>query len=224
MDFLWLYMCCPLFQKMDQQLLLEASQCGWWQVRQQNSQQPLLQCGEPVRYIGVVLSGSVDIVFPDFWGNQTIVGRLGPGEEFAEAFFCAEVEKMPVNVVTADAGQVLLLDMNTLKNDTQPIGQKFYAGLMESMVHILARKNTVLAQRIQLLSRRRTREKLFAYLSEQALRCGATTFEIPFNRQQLADYLAVERSALSAQLSQMREEGILLFHRNRFTLLREQEK
>lgn len=144
MDFLWLYMSCPLFQKMDQQLLLEASQCGWWQVRQQNSQQPLLQCGEPVRYIGVVLSGSVDIVFPDFWGNQTIVGRLGPGEEFAEAFFCAEVEKMPVNVVTADAGQVLLLDMNALKNDTQPIGQKFYAGLMESMVHILARKNTVL--------------------------------------------------------------------------------
>ncbi len=175
--------------------------------------------GERSGPMGLVLSGSVHIVQEDFWGRRTILTRIVPGELFGEAFACAGLERLPVSALAAEAAEIILFDYRKIAS---PCARACacHSGLINNMLRILARKNVFLVQKIEHLSRRSTREKLLAYLSARARETGQSNFAIPFNRQELADYLAVDRSAMSSELSRMREEGILEFKRNEFELFK----
>ena len=167
----------------------------------------LLHRGETPRSLGLVLEGGVHIIREDFWGNRSIVGLAGPGEIFAESYALAG-KPLAVSGLAAADGRALFLDAGHLS-------QRLSANLLA----LLAEKNLMLTEKMRHMARRTTREKLLSYLSAQALRAGTAEFDIPLDRQQLADYLAVDRSAMSAVLGRLREEGVLEFRKNHFRLL-----
>ena len=173
----------------------------------------LLRRGDMTRRLGLVLEGSVHIIREDFWGNRSIVGLAGPGEVFAESYALAG-EPLEVSVLAAAPGAALFLEADGLTD----------ARLTANLLHLLARKNLMLTRKMRHMARRTTRDKLLSYLSAQALAAGSSEFDIPMDRQQLADYLAVDRSAMSAALGKLRDEGALTFRKNHFHLLRQGEE
>ena len=171
----------------------------------------LLRRGDVTRRLGLVLEGSVHIIREDFWGNRSIVGLAGPGEVFAESYALAG-EPLEVSVLAAAPGAALFLEADGLTD----------ARLTANLLHLLARKNLMLTRKMRHMARRTTRDKLLSYLSAQALAASSSEFDIPMDRQQLADYLAVDRSAMSAALGKLRDEGVLTFRKNHFRLLGEE--
>ena len=172
----------------------------------------ILRPGERPPGVGVVLSGSARVVREDFWGGRALLSALGPGDLFAEAFVCAGVPSA-VRVEAVQDVQVLFLPAPALLSPP-PGGE----GLPARLLELTARKNLLLNRKIHHLSQRTTRAKVLSYLSWQAELAGSPAFTIPLDRQELADYLAVDRSALSAQLSRLRREGVLEFRRSWFYL------
>ena len=170
----------------------------------------LLRRGGWTDRLGLVLSGTVHILREDFWGSRSIVGLAGPGEIFAESYALAG-EPLEVSVLAASDARVLFLRVETALTGC---GQ-----LTRNLTALLAEKNLTLTRKMRHMARRTTREKLLSYLSAQAARAGGPDFDIPLDRQQLADYLAVDRSAMSAVLGKLREEGVLEFRKNHFRLL-----
>lgn len=210
---------CPLFLGIDQDELSDLLAClGAEQTRCEKGE--YIWCaGETPSQIGVVLSGGIDVIQEDYWGNRAILARAVPGEIFGEAFAFGDPQPLPVSVVASGPAALLLLDFRKILTAC-PGSCSFHTRLIQNMLGILAQKNRMLTEKIKHLVKRSTREKLLSYLSSQAISAGSDSFCIPFNRQELADYLSVERSAMCRELGKLREEGILAFHKSHFTLMR----
>lgn len=187
-------------------------------LRQYNRQDFLFHAGDPAHYLGIVLEGSVTVLQEDFWGNRNIIAKLVCGDLFAEAYACSPKQCMGVSVMTDTGATILYLDALTILSLPHE-GKPSNVLLFRNLLTTLARKNVVLNEKLRHLTQRSTREKLLSYLSEISTQLHQSTFEIPFDRQQLADYLSVNRSALSKELSKLRQEGLLTYHKNQFTLL-----
>ena len=188
-------------------------------VRSYPKNTEILSAGSPATQIGIVLEGSAQVISSDVFGNQTIFGMIEPPDLFAEAFCCSGSPAIPVSVLAVRPTRVLFLTYPGAPTPNQsPADASLHMKLMENMVRVLASKNLMLNEKLRCLSRRSTREKLLAYLSSRARAASSLTFSIPFNRQELADYLCVDRSAMSAELSRLRQEGILDFDRSQFRL------
>ncbi|WP_312940394.1 Crp/Fnr family transcriptional regulator [Oscillibacter sp.] len=202
-------------EETDFELLLSCLQARM--VRYEKGQ-AVFSGGERLREFGVVLTGQVQVIQDDYYGNRSILANIGPGNLFGESFACARVEALPVGVTALDASELLFIDCGRL---TAPCTRAcdFHNRLIQNMLRIVSMKNIALTQKIEFTSQRTTREKLLAYLSAEAQRAGGSRFKIPFNRQELADYLSVERSAMSAELGKLRDSGVLNFHKNEFELL-----
>ena len=177
----------------------------------------ILRSGEPVDNVGLVLSGRVMVIREDYWGNRELVASIDPGNLFAEVFACVPQAEVSVSVIAEDECEVMLLNVHRILN-TCSSSCVFHARLIENLVKALALKNLMMNEKLGHLSRRSTRAKLLSYLSAEAQRQGRSRFSIPFNRQQLADYLSVDRSAMSAELSRMRKEGLVDYSRSYFEL------
>ncbi|OCN04491.1 hypothetical protein A4S06_02435 [Erysipelotrichaceae bacterium MTC7] len=169
--------------------------------------------GESQYAIGFILKGNVTISKLDYWGNRSIVNVLGKGEIFCESFAFSGVDELPVNVVAQKSTNLLFITPEQFID----FGVR-YPQLMKNMMYILASKNVFMTQKMDILTKRKIREKVLAFLSMQAQQQRNYRFTIPFNRNELADYLSVDRSALSAELSKMREEGIIDYHLSEFTI------
>ena len=176
----------------------------------------LLRAGDQAAWAGIILSGEAEVLQEDFWGNRNLLAAVGPGGLFAEAFACAQAVS-PVSVLCKTDGSVLYLDVRAVFSPCEKACAQHRA-LCQNLIRVLAEKNMQLNEKAGFLSQRTTREKLLAYLSAQARRAGSASFCIPFDRQQLADFLSVNRSAMSAELSRMQHEGLLRTDRSRFTL------
>lgn len=209
---------CPLFGGIDAPDTRSLLTCLSARTHHYEKNESVLAAGARISHIGVVLAGSVHIGRDDYWGNHTILAHLGPGELFGEALCCAGVDRAPINVTSVEPTDVMLLDYQKVLTSCSS-ACVFHARLVQNMVRILAQKNVALTQKMEAITQRTTREKLLTYLSQQAKARGKSEFEIPFNRQELADYLAVERSAMSKELSNMQGEGLVRYHKNRFALL-----
>lgn len=178
----------------------------------------ILRIGDSPDSVGLLLDGSVLVVQEDFWGNRNIRARLTKGQVFAEAFACVPDAVMDVSV-TADAdSKVLWLDVRRILH-TCPQACAHHSRVIRNLLTDLAAGSLRTNEKLTHISKRTTREKLLSYLSAEAQRQGASAFSVPFNRQQLADYLSVERSAMSAELSKMQRDGLLRVNRNVFVLL-----
>ena len=175
--------------------------------------------GESTENIGIVLAGAVHVLREDFWGKRNILTRVEPGGLFGEAFACAGVKRLSVSVMAAENSEILFVNCTRVMTSCSS-ACAFHAGLIKNLTLILARRNVMLTQKLEHITQPTTREKLLSYLSEQARMAGSSMFDIPFNREELADYLSVERSAMSAELSKMRKDGLLLYRKNHFELLK----
>ena len=177
----------------------------------------VLRAGDTVRTLGVVLSGSVSVEYRDVWGNNSLLAQIGPGQIFAETYACLPDEPAIVDVAAAEPAEILFVNTERLLHPCTT-GCASHLQLLTNLLSISAHKNLLLSRRISHTTPKTIRGRLRAYLSFEALRQGETSFDISFNRQQLADYLSVDRSALSNELSKMRAEGLLDFRKNHFTL------
>lgn len=209
----------PLFRGISEEERQQMLDCLRAQQQRFAAGAVILLAGDPADRVGVLLEGRAQVIREEFSGNRTILTGLNPGDLFAEAFACAsgEHKTLPVTVLAVAESVVLWMDYRKILRAC-PAGCAFHHRLVENMLAVVADKNLMLNRRIGHLSKRSTREKLLSYLSEQAALHGSAAFSIPFDRQQLADYLCVERSAMSTVLSKLREEGVLEVERNRFRL------
>jgi len=180
--------------------------------------QYLLSEGDHPRHIGVLLSGSADIVKEDAFGRRMILTTVGPLDMFAEALVCAQVQESPVTVQATGSGAVCFLDYGRIVTSCgNACG--FHSRLIQNMLGILARKNLLYNKKMDFLLMKTLREKLSAYLLDQHHAAGSMSFAIPFNREELADFLAVDRSAMSRELGKMKKEGLIDFTKNKFVIL-----
>ncbi len=175
----------------------------------------LLMAGDPLPYVGIVLSGQATVFKTDLLGSRTVLGALIPPQLFAETFVCAGVKTSPVSVEAVTDVTVLLLAFERILH-TCTSCCSHHSALIHNMLRIVAQKNLALSEKLDHMARKTTRQKLASYLIDQATRAGARRFEIALDRQALADYLSVNRSALSRELSRMSEEGVVDYQRNSF--------
>ena len=174
--------------------------------------------GEYISDITVLLDGKLHIQKDDFWGNRSILGEIIVGEMFGEAYATKDSGALLNDVVSIEDSVVVFFDVKRILT-TCSSSCRFHAIVVQNLFIAISEKNRKLVQKLGILSKRTTREKLISYLSEQAKKQNSGSFEIPFNRQQLADFLSVDRSAMSNELCKMRDEGLLEFYKNRFKLL-----
>ena len=209
---------CALFQGISGGDLESMLRCLAPKECQYKKGEMILCAGEPPRGIGVVVSGGVMVVKEDFWGNRSIMSALEPAEIFGEAFACAQVAEQTVSAVSTGKTRVLFLDHRKILGSC-PKACAFHKTLIGNTLRILVQKNIQLLQKLDFMVRKTTREKLLAFLSHQALKQGKRAFDIALNRQELADYLSVDRSAMSQELCKLRDQGVLTFSKNHFELI-----
>lgn len=209
---------CPLFFDIEEERLLKMLNCLGARVVEFDKKYTVIAEGSEAKYIGVVLSGSVQVMQIDYYGNRSILGNAGETDVFMEAFACAEVDSVPVTVVANEKSRIMFIDCShilyTCSNNCE-----FHKRLIFNLMNLLAVKNIHYHNKIEITSKRSTREKLMAYLMFCAKRAGSNMFEIPFDRQELADYLLVDRSGLSVEISKLKKEGVIDNAKNYFKLL-----
>ncbi len=178
----------------------------------------VLRQGEHLSDIVVLVEGNLHIQKDDYWGNRSILGFIAVGEMFGEAYVAPDSGALINDVVAIEDSTVIFFDVKRIIT-TCPTACRFHALVVQNLFFAISEKNRKLVQKIGHMSCRTTREKLISYLSEEAKKQKSSSFTIPFNRQQLADFLSVDRSAMSNELCKMRDEGLLEFEKNQFKLL-----
>lgn len=178
----------------------------------------VLREGERIERLMMLVKGELHIQRDDYWGNRSIISMVGVGEMFGEAYAAPESGPLMNDVLAVEDSAVIFLDIGKLLT-VCPNGCKFHAMAVKNLFFAISEKNRKLVRKLGYMSRRTTRKKLIAYLSEEAKRQNSGAFSIPFNRQQLADFLSVDRSAMSNELCKLRDEGLIEFEKNRFRLL-----
>ena len=209
-----------LFQGSEPEQVKEMMKCFYARERHYRKGEIVLYMGDLVKDLGLVLSGGVTIERDDLLGNRSIFGHAGPGQIFAETYACLSQARSDVNVVAAQHSEVLLLQVQKVLT-LCPTACPFHRLILQNLLEVTANKNRQLSLKLEILSRKTTREKLLAYLSYQAGMApggGKAAFVIPFNRQQLADYLSVDRSAMTVELGKLKKEGLIDFDRNTFRI------
>ncbi len=205
-DFFEILSQCPLFYGIGQSDLNSMISCLNGKTIDVKKDNPVFLEGTPARFVGVVLSGIVQVVREDYNGNRSIMTILQPGEIFAEVFSFAGLETMPVSAIAIKESKILLLDSKRVSTSCSN-SCHFHNLLIKNLLQEMAQKNMTLSRKIRYMSQKSTKEKIMAYLFDQAKQHGSTEFVIPYDRQALADYLGVERSALSAEISKLKKSG-----------------
>lgn len=187
-------------------------------VSEYNKNDIIMSQGSKINRIGIILSGGVQVIKEDIDGNINILSHLGENDIFAETFAYAEIEESPVTVQAVENCEIMFLDSKSIikicKNNCD-----FYLVLIENMLQLMAGKNLILNQKMQILSKRTIREKLLEFFSIQSQMNHSRKFSIPYNRDELAFFLSVDRSSLSRELGKMRDEELIIFSRNNFEIL-----
>ena len=209
---------CDLFRSIDENNIEKMLSCLDAKIISLDKKYTIFAEGSPAKYIGIMLSGSAQIFQVDYNGNRNILSSIETGEVFAEAFACAEIEALPVTIIANEPSVVMLIDSNRVLY-TCSKNCDFHRQLIFNLMKNLATKSLQFHQKIEITSKRTTREKLLTYLSLYSKKVGKKSFTIPFDRQELADYLEVERSGLSMEISKLKKDGIINSHKNHFELL-----
>ena len=212
----------PLFTGISREELSSMLNCLSATVIRVPKGEPVFLEGDAAGFVGLVLEGGVQIVRDDYFGNRTMLGLAEEGDIFAESYATAGVEIMPVSGYALRNSRVMLLECRKMLTVcSNACG--FHNRLVKNLLQMMSRKNLQLSRKIQFMSQKTTKDKLMAYLLDQAKQKGSAEFTIPLDRQTLADYLGVERSAMSAELSKLRQAGVLECKGSWFRLLKSED-
>lgn len=210
---------CALFHAINDEDILRMLECMNAKVETFDKKYTVFSEGTPAKYIGIVLSGEAQIIQIDYYGNRSILGNIEPSDVFAEAFACAEMDSVPVTVIANEPSEIMLIDSSHILHTCQN-NCFFHQQLIYNLMKDLATKVILFYQKIEIASKRTTKDKLMCYLMIQVKKSGSNSFTIPFNRQELADYLEVDRSGLCVEISKLKNEGIINCRKNYFELLK----
>ncbi len=205
-----------LFQGFSDEDLAQLSQLAGIRITSYEKNERIFHMGDQVHEIGILLSGCIHIENHDLWGNKSILSQIDPGEIFAETYALCQ-EPMMVDVTAVENCQVLFLDIQLLQNPSYR-SASWHGKLLSNLLQVSMQKNLLLSNRIFCTSPKTIRSRLLTYFSRLSVKCGSSTIQIPFNRQQLADYLNLDRSALSKELGKMQQDGLIEYHKNTVVL------
>ena len=177
----------------------------------------MLRAGDTADSIGFVLEGTVLIMQEDIWGNRNILSKAGAGQTFAATYACTPGSKLNVSVVAETPVVAMFLNVKRILNVCSS-ACAHHSRIIRNLLSELAGKNLRFNEKLTHMGQRTTRSKIMSYLSAEAQRLGTYEFDIPFSRQQFADYLGVERSGLSLELGKLKRDGILDYHKSHFIL------
>lgn len=211
---------CPLFLGVADKNLIPILSCLGATVTKYVKKEIIFSEGESAEYIGIVLSGAVQIVQVDYFGNRNIVANVEVAELFGESFACAGVDSIPMDVVAREDTDVLLIDCLRI-TQTCSNACEFHRQMIYNLMKLVAMKNIIFHQKIEIISKRTTREKLMTYLVMQAKKNRSAIFEIPYDRQELADFLGVDRSGLSVEIGKLCKEGVIRSKKRWFEIVGE---
>lgn len=217
--YLFILKSCPFFSGMSETEILSVLNCVDGKIQKKQYKEYILRAGESTQAMGLVLSGSVLIIQEDLWGHRNIMAKIMPGDFFAEPYAATPGSVLNISVVANEETEILLLNINQLLS-VCPTACSHHNHLIRNLVSVLAGKVLLFNDKITHMSKRSTRDKLLSYLSSESIRQGRLSFDIPYDRQQLADYLCVERAAMSVELGKLKKDGILDTHRNHFVLFK----
>lgn len=178
----------------------------------------VLRQGEYLSNVFILVEGSLLIQNDDYWGNRSILRQISPGEMFGESYIAPESDALLNDVAAITDSTVIFFDLKKIIG-TCSSACPFHTKAVQNLFFAISEKNRKLVQKMGHISKRSTREKLISFLSDEAKKRNSSDFTIPFNRQQLADFLSVDRSAMSKELCKLRDEGLLEFDKNSFRLL-----
>lgn len=176
----------------------------------------IMLTGDDVAFMGVIISGGVTIIKEDERGNVSMLSELSESEMFGEVLACAGIYQSPVTILAAEDTKILQISNRKIISLCSAVCL-FHTRLLENMLGHIARKNFMLSRKIEILSKRTIKEKLLCFLDLQSR--GEKKFSISYNREEMAHYLCVDRSAMSNELCKMRDEGLIKFHKNKFEVL-----
>lgn len=208
------------FQNFSEEELRDALMAMEAKKESYKKEEIIFHSGERTRRFGLVLSGSVRIETNDFWGNRTVLSMVGPGDFFAEAFAILPKEPLTVDVRASEEASILVMDLTCLNTVENP-SFLWKVKILQNLLMISVHKNLALSTRSFQISPKTARGRVMAFLNSYALKTHQKEFDIPFDRQEMADYLNLDRSALSKELGKMREAGLIRFHKNHFVMLHE---
>ena len=207
----------PLFRGITEAEIEKILPCLLFEEKSYRKGEFIYRIGDHIDSLGILLSGKLSIENDDFWGNKTILAMISPGNVFAETYACIPGEQLMVNVVAIEECQILYLNIIRILSSCSN-NCDCHNKLIRNLLTISAQKNLNLSRRSFHTAAKTIRARLLSYLSYEATKHGSYEFDIPFNRQQLADYLNIDRSALSNELSKMTRDGFLTTHQNHFVL------
>ena len=216
-DFLHIIRSAPLFSGVSDTELTAMLACLKAEKKSFPKEAFVLQAGDTAASIGLVLLGTVLVIQEDIWGNRNILSKAGPGQTFAAAYACAPGSRLNVSVVADTPITVLFLNVERILT-VCPSACSCHCHMIRNLLGELAVKNLQFSEKLTHVGQRSTRSKIMSYLSAEAQRLGTYELDIPFSRQQLADYLCVERSGLSLELGKMKKDGLLDYHKSHFVL------
>lgn len=179
----------------------------------------IFEIGKPISKIGIILSGEINIIKEDFWGNRNILNKFKSGEIFGEVFALAKISPNNILVETSQNSKILFLDLTNFSIDNENNSSEILK-FLSNIFKISLKKNILFTEKLEHITKKTIREKIISYLSTEALKNRSNSFFIKFDRQELADYLFVERSALSRELSSMKKDGLIEYNKNYFTLIK----
>ena len=209
-----------LFQNFSKEELKDALAAMKAKKESFKKEEIIFHSGERTSRFGLVLSGSVRIESNDFWGNRTVLSMVGPRDFFAEAFAILAKEVLTVDVQASEDASILVMDLSCLNQmDDPPLLWK--VKVLQNLLMISVHKNLALSRRSFQISPKTARGRVMAFLNFYAVKTRKKEFDIPFDRQEMADYLNLDRSALSKELGKMRAEGLICFHKNHFVMIHE---
>lgn len=208
----------PLFDGIRQEELGSMLSCTGYHITSYQKGQIIALEEEHIHNIGIVISGSVDMIKEDVWGNKNLIMRIRRNDMFGETFACGDDTQSVVTFTVSENAQVLFIPFNRVMRKCS-MACEFHQRLIENMLRIIAAKNRDLMRKVEVISKKSLREKILAYLSIQAQGQHSNYFEIPLGRVELAEYLCADRSALTRELSGMKADGLIDFEKNRFRIL-----
>jgi CRP-like cAMP-binding protein len=203
-----------LFNKVEEKDIVSLLKCLGANIQKFHKNNFIFLTGNKITKVGIMLNGSASIIKESISGDRNILANVSASDIFGEAFACIEITESPITVIANSKCEILFIEFNRIIT-TCPSTCTFHAKLIENMLKLMASKNIMLNAKLEILSAKTTREKLIAYFNNQ----GKKKFTIPFNRDQLADYLNVNRSSMSRELCKMRDEAIIKFSKNKFEIL-----
>lgn len=222
-DFLWIIQNSQLFSGVVEEEIREMLGCLDARQHKYRKGDYIFRTGDTPEVIGLLLAGTAFVLHDDFWGNRNILSTVVPGQIFAETFACAPGTVMTVSVQAESGCEVLFLNVRRILSVCSA-ACSHHSRIIRNLLSELAEKNLAFNEKMMHLTQRTTRAKLLSYFSSAAQKSSSFEFDIPFSRQQMADYLSVERSGLSMELSRMKREGLLDYHKNHFVLKRKDEE